>query len=132
MSYVVTGATGFLGRHLVEELLDHREGQVFVLVRTGSLPRMESMIRAWGTDRVVPLVGDLTAARLGVSQRWVTQHRGTIDHFFHVAAIYDMTADDAANQAMNVDGTRHAAMRSVPSRRPATTTQLTSVAGSSP
>jgi NAD(P)-dependent dehydrogenase (short-subunit alcohol dehydrogenase family) len=108
MSYVVTGATGFIGRHLVEELVDHREGQVFVLVRTGSLPRMESMIRAWGTDRVVPLVGDLTAARLGVSQRWVTQHRGTIDHFFHVAAIYDMTADDAANQAMNVDGTRHA------------------------
>ncbi len=32
MSYFVTGATGFIGRHLVEELLDHREGTIFVLV----------------------------------------------------------------------------------------------------
>ena len=32
----------------------------------------------------------------------------TIDHFFHLAAIYDMTADDEANQSMNVGGTRHA------------------------
>jgi nucleoside-diphosphate-sugar epimerase len=26
MAYLVTGATGFIGRHLVEELLDHRTG----------------------------------------------------------------------------------------------------------
>ena len=33
---------------------------------------------------------------------------GKVDHFFHLAAIYDMTADDATNEAMNVQGTRHA------------------------
>ena len=54
MSYFVTGATGFIGRHLVQELLDHREGDIFVLVREGSLPRMEALIRRWDTDRVVP------------------------------------------------------------------------------
>jgi thioester reductase-like protein len=36
------------------------------------------------------------------------EHRGDIDHLFHLAAIYDMSADDDANQTMNVEGTRHA------------------------
>ena len=108
MSYFVTGATGFIGRFLVEELLDHREGEVFVLVRESSLPRMERMIRRWDTDRVVPVVGDLGRPGLGVDPAWVAAHRGSVDHLFHLAAIYDMTADDATNEALNVEGTRHA------------------------
>ena len=108
MSYFVTGATGFIGRFLVEELLDHREGEVFVLVREGSLHRMEALVRHWGTDRVVPVVGDLSTEALGVDPAWVAEHRGGIEHFFHLAAVYDMTADDATNEAMNVGGTRHA------------------------
>ncbi|MBF4160964.1 SDR family oxidoreductase [Nocardioides acrostichi] len=108
MTYFVTGATGFIGRHLVEQLLDHREGEVFVLCRAGSLPRMEALIRRWGSDRVTPVVGDLGEPGLGVDPVWVEEHRGGIDHFFHLAAIYDMTADDATNEAMNVGGTRAA------------------------
>src|SRR6478735_869683 len=108
MSYVVTGATGFIGRRLVRELIDHREGEIFVVVREASLPRIEALVARWDTDRVVPVVGDLTAEQLGVDPAWVTEHRGTIDHFFHLAAIYDMTADDATNEALNVGGTREA------------------------
>ncbi|WP_432478614.1 SDR family oxidoreductase [Nocardioides sp. GXQ0305] len=108
MSYFVTGATGFIGRFLVEELLDHREGEVHVLVREASLPRLQRMIERWDTSRVVPVVGDLGAGLLGVDDAWVDRHRGSIDHFFHVAAVYDMTADDETNEAMNVEGTRQA------------------------
>ena len=108
MSYFVTGATGFIGRHLVQELVDHREGEIFVLVRQGSLARLETLIRRWGADRVVPVVGDLSEPGLGVDEGWVREHRGQVDHFFHLAAIYDMTADDATNETMNVGGTRNA------------------------
>ncbi|WP_028650720.1 SDR family oxidoreductase [Nocardioides halotolerans] len=108
MAYFVTGATGFIGRHLVEELVDHRAGTIFVLCRESSLDRMEALIRSWASDRVVPVVGDLGSDRLGVDEAWVEEHCGDIDHFFHLAAIYDMTADDATNEALNVGGTRHA------------------------
>ncbi len=109
MSYFVTGATGFLGRFLVNELLANREGDVYVLVRSGSRAKFEQLRRTWGNDsRVVPVEGDLTQERLGLSPQWIAAHKGEVRHFFHAAAVYDMTADDATNQTMNVDGTREA------------------------
>jgi NAD(P)-dependent dehydrogenase (short-subunit alcohol dehydrogenase family) len=108
MSYFVTGATGFIGRRLVQELIDNRTGDIFVLARAGSAARMEALIRTWGSDRVSMVVGDLSLPALGVDDQWVAEHRGTMDHFFHLAAIYDITADDATNDALNIDGTRNA------------------------
>ncbi|KRB75885.1 short-chain dehydrogenase [Nocardioides sp. Root190] len=108
MSYFVTGATGFIGRHLVPELIENREGPIHVLVRSSSLWRMEALIRQWGSDRVRAVVGDLGQPGLGVPEEWIAEHGGSVEHFFHLAAIYDITADDATNDAMNIDGTRNA------------------------
>jgi NAD(P)-dependent dehydrogenase (short-subunit alcohol dehydrogenase family) len=108
MAYFVTGATGFIGRHLVQELVDHRQGEIFVLVREGSQAKLDALVRQWDTDRVTPVVGDLQAERLGVNHQWVTAHAGEIEHFFHLAAIYDMTATDEMNEQLNVGGTRAA------------------------
>jgi NAD(P)-dependent dehydrogenase (short-subunit alcohol dehydrogenase family) len=110
MTYFVTGATGFIGRHLVQVLLDRHEGDVFVLVREGSLERLEELSARWGhPGRVKPITGDLGRPRLGVSDADVERLRAArVDHFFHLAAIYDMTADADANEMFNVGGTRSA------------------------
>ncbi len=108
MTYFVTGATGFIGRHLVERLLE-REGDIHVLVREGSLERLDALIERWGAgDRIKPVVGDLRQPMLGLSDDDVAALKGDVEHVFHLAAIYDMTADAALNEALNVDGTRHA------------------------
>ena len=108
MAYFVTGATGFIGRHLVERLLD-REGDIYVLVREGSTSKLETLTEHWGqSQRIKPVIGDLSRPRLGVSDEQLEELRGNVEHFFHLAAIYDMTADEEANRVANVEGTRHA------------------------
>jgi NAD(P)-dependent dehydrogenase (short-subunit alcohol dehydrogenase family) len=111
MSYLVTGATGFIGRHLVARLLD-RDDDVHVLVRPGSVDKLAALHEKWpagSQDRVHPVMGDLARPRLGVSDEDVARLKDAgITHFFHLAAIYDMTVDDDRNRIANVEGTRHA------------------------
>jgi short-subunit dehydrogenase len=109
MSYFLTGATGFIGRNLVARLLQ-REGTVYALVRAGSRGRLEELRTSLGADgaRIVPVAGDLSQPGLGVSEEDMVAMRGEVGHFFHLAAIYDITADAEAQEIANVEGTRHA------------------------
>jgi NAD(P)-dependent dehydrogenase (short-subunit alcohol dehydrogenase family) len=115
MSYFVTGATGFIGRHLVARLLEQREGDIYVLVRESSADKLEALIETKWTPaapdeaaRIHPVIGDLAQPRLGVSDETLASLTGNVEHFFHLAAVYDMTADDEVNRIANVEGTRHA------------------------
>jgi NAD(P)-dependent dehydrogenase (short-subunit alcohol dehydrogenase family) len=114
MAYFVTGATGFIGHHLLEALL-RREGDVYVLVRERSQGKLSELLdtlerRAPGLpiDRVQPVIGDLRQPLLGIDVDQVQELRGKVDHFFHLAAVYDMTAPAQRNIAVNVGGTSHA------------------------
>jgi NAD(P)-dependent dehydrogenase (short-subunit alcohol dehydrogenase family) len=110
MHYFVTGATGFIGRRLVRKLLARKGTTVSFLVRPGSEGKVPQLREYWGVNaaRAVPVVGDLTQKKLGVSPEDVKRLKGEVDHLFHLAAVYDLSADAESQVEVNVAGTRHA------------------------
>ncbi len=110
MDYFVTGASGFIGRRLVKKLLARRGSMVYFLMREPSQDRVAAMLADWGVDekRARPVYGDLSRPKLGLSRADIKQLAGKIDHFFHLAAIYDLKADAESQAVANIEGTRNA------------------------
>jgi NAD(P)-dependent dehydrogenase (short-subunit alcohol dehydrogenase family) len=103
LNYFVTGATGFIGRHLVAELLK-REGTVYALVREGSRGKLDGLVQRLDAPAggIKPVTGDLSKPGLGVEG-----FDEKVDHLFHLAAVYDVEADEEASERANVEGTKH-------------------------
>ena len=110
MASFLTGATGFIGRHVLELLMARKE-TVYCLVRKPSEDHLHDIALRLQhlKGRVVPVRGDLTQPRLGIdTTKLVELAEAGIDHFFHLAALVDLSADSEALARANVEGTRHA------------------------
>ena len=109
MSAFVTGGTGFIGKRLVRKLLA-RGHEVHVLVRKPTPDLIGALAAFWGdaASRVRFVEGDISRPNLGVPDDDVRALKGGVDHFFHLAAIYDLEAEPAEVVAANVAGVANA------------------------
>ncbi len=110
MQYFVTGATGFIGRRLVKTLLARRGATVHFLLRPQSEDKVAGLLEYWGATKAkaIPVYGDLTSKKLGVGADDIRRLKGKIDHVYHLAAVYDLSADEASQVKVNIEGTRNA------------------------
>ncbi|RBP02706.1 short-subunit dehydrogenase [Roseiarcus fermentans] len=110
MSAFITGGTGFIGKRLVRKLLERSHETIHVLVRKPSPELIDGLVAFWGdaAKRVQFVEGDISRPDLGVAQEDARKLRGRIDHFFHLAAVYDLKAEPAQVIAANVAGVANA------------------------
>ncbi|SHJ55827.1 thioester reductase domain-containing protein [Halodesulfovibrio aestuarii] len=97
---LLTGATGFLGAHLLNELMRKTDATIYCLVRTpqqdSSEDRLmrnlaylfgEEQIVQWNTKRIIPVLGDVGQDNLGLSVELYNMLSETVDTIFHSAAM---------------------------------------------
>ncbi|QSY49562.1 SDR family oxidoreductase [Streptomyces griseocarneus] len=114
---VITGATGFLGSHLLPHLLATGE-PVTALVRDEPPSALRRLLRAVAAvgdgrallddlpSRVRFLRADLSAPALGLSGHEHRELAGAARQIWHCAALTTMTADPSLLRHVNVEGTR--------------------------
>ena len=109
---LVTGATGFVGHHVVFELLRRGWSQVVCLSRgpdaMATLRNKMASLPGWEPEmaaRVAVVRGDITQARLGCEA--YDRLAQDIDTVLHAAAEVGWTDDYEACRAGHVAGTRH-------------------------
>jgi len=97
---LLTGATGFLGSALLDELLATSHATIVCLVRPSSAP-----IRSCATRRIRTVIGDLSHPRLGLSASSYDALAREVDAVCHAAAAVNWVFSYAGLRAANVLGT---------------------------
>jgi amino acid adenylation domain-containing protein/thioester reductase-like protein len=112
----LTGATGFIGAFLLNELLSKTKASIHCLVRASSFEegryRIQSNLERyslWHEDwscRIIPVVGDLSQPYLGLSCQEFCELAGKLDLIYHSGALINLVYPYALLRAVNVLGTQ--------------------------
>jgi thioester reductase-like protein len=113
---VLTGATGFVGAHLLDQLLRQTDARVVCLVRASNEAHAMERIRealasqrlstAGLSERVMAVPSDLTQPWLGLGAARFHGLASECDAIFHNAAVVSVVREYGSLQAVNVRGTR--------------------------
>ncbi|KVO74820.1 polyketide synthase [Burkholderia ubonensis] len=111
---LLTGATGFVGRHLLRELIDRTDATIYCLVRATDaaqgLARIRATLERWslwrdGDDaRVVAVPGDLGRPRIGLSEADRARLVAEVDAIYHNGTSMNHLESFEMARAANVDG----------------------------
>ena len=82
---------------------------MYFLLRPESAGKADELRASWGVGagRAIAVQGDLTQGMLGVKADDINKLQGQISHFYHLAAVYDLQADEESQISVNIDGTRN-------------------------
>ncbi len=112
----LTGATGFLGAYLLDELLSRTDADIFCLIRADHLEaareRLVRHLQSCGlwretfAGRLHPIVGDVARPRLGLTETEICDLAGDIDVIYHSAGSINALYPYSQLKATNVLGTQ--------------------------
>jgi thioester reductase-like protein len=112
----ITGASGFLGAFLLQELLQTTTADIYCLVRAGDIADATHKIQAnleryglWNgalPSRVMPVLGDLAQPRLGLTEEAFQGLALKLDGIYHNGAFVNLVYPYNALRAANVLGTQ--------------------------
>ena len=113
---LLTGATGFLGAFLLQELLEQTKANIYCLVRSANLEsakmRLQQNLESYDlwnehlSSRIIPVLGDLSQPQLGVSDEQFQKLASEIDRIYHNGALLSYVYPYSRFKAINVLGTQ--------------------------
>lgn len=112
---LLTGVTGFLGIHLLQELINQTSATIYCLIRESEGKTLTAIFNEHAKQnnfgklidhpRIELLPGDLTKNHLGLSPKGWQQLTKKVDSVYHVAAFVHHLYDYTALRQANVFGT---------------------------
>jgi amino acid adenylation domain-containing protein/thioester reductase-like protein len=115
-SLLITGASGFLGAFILQELLQTTTADIYCLVRANNIAEATHKIQVnlersqlWSgalPSRVIPVLGDLAQPRLGLTEEIFQGLALKLDGIYHSGAFVNLVYPYRALRAANVLGTQ--------------------------
>ncbi|NQE37105.1 non-ribosomal peptide synthetase [Microcoleus asticus] len=113
---LLTGATGFLGTHLLNDLLKKTQANIYCLVRASNLEQgIEKIQKSLEryllynqpiSNRIIPVLGDLSQPFLGLTSHEFRTLASKLDVIYHNGASTNLVYPYSALKAVNVLSTQ--------------------------